>query len=138
MGARLLGTVILSLAVGACRLSQPSEQPGPVASSDNEKPVELGCPYSPPVTRTMYWVALELQVRADGSVDPAGVRVVKESGVRGAESVSLATAGRTDATLAEHARAIALECKFKPAMANGVAVPANVQKTFYFNSSVDQ
>ena len=138
MGARLLGTAMLSIAVWGCGPSRPSEEPSPVVSSGDEKPVEVGCPYSPPVGRTMYWVTLELRVGADGSVDPASVRVVKESGNRGAESVSLATTGKGDAALVERARAIALECKFKPAMVNGVAVPANVQKTFYFNSSVDQ
>jgi len=125
MGARLLGAAILSLSVCGCGLSQPPEEPSPVVSSGNEKPVELGCPYSRPVGRHWLRVTFALRVLADGSVDPAGVSVLQDhDDVR-------------DATLVERARAIALECKFKPATVNGVAAEATVRKTFWFPGPVN-
>ena len=117
-----------ALPLGEVQVNDPGAAPGLT-----QRPEELGCPHTPPVTGFGRGrvVILDLRVLPDGSVDPAGVSPVAENDHR--------EAGRSrDSALIEQAKAIAIECKFNPALADGKAVSAVVRKRFYFNTGSEQ
>ena len=117
--AVLLGTVSFTCACASAG-GASSEA---LASAEQLRPVELGCPYSEPANAAQapYRVALQYLVRSDGTVEESSI-VVRQSPRNDDLQYYVA-----------RAREIAKGCVYEPAVEAGKPVEAMVRKRFYFS-----